>query len=244
MNDDDSDEEWYSRMENSQEETCLPYSNPPDLINNEDDYFEALQSIANSQPDGFAEERDTIWQGFLRDLVKKDNDKPSHLTKLQFSNELEIIMVQQWMASHMPLSLPSYFTITKEFLLADQCRFLLVDHVIHPSIVLSVLHPVQNPTTIRIYPFNSSTIESNTRNEIVKYLNDYVRNNRESCQEIVFCCTDIKLFETQFASSSELTVNWVEHCGLFILESPSSEINLFTSVSKQLPTEFYFSELR
>lgn len=240
---------WYARMESAALQEELPEVvdqqnlGSGQLDDSKDDYFDRLQYHATNAPhDMFVDETHGLWQSVLRNMVSDGEPSSKVMARLLASNGPEIMLVRQWLFSYLPMSLVIYNLVDAEVLASNPGRQLYVDHKMHPSLAFTYLYK-EGPCVLYVNMFTTHQVSVQVHQSMMSWLYQVARGI-DSCKCIRLVATEVSLFEHLFGQDKRFHTEWIENCGLFVLDSSKAATQNLSDVASALPENYEFSDLR
>ena len=279
--DDDSDDEYFNRLQEHADKlpeyqtSELPScdDDEPITFRNDDEYYNHVNDHNTNLSASILPENDLIWQEMIRSNVafSKTNDtwlKIELTTSDMNRHTTEILLVEQWLFSHLPQSCRLYNLLVNR----DMHRYfftsshLYVDNVQHPSLVILIYQQISNPFFVNTSMFVSPGVCNNNKEtyETVRVASNTIideyrkmsvlehhdvpnpsTNQSKSALSLLIETNNDNVHNTLIQSFLR-EVNLIETTksninGLYVL---NAEVTTNTNSFIELPTEFKLDQLR
>jgi hypothetical protein len=205
-------------------------------------YFQQIQDVNTSLSEqSFKTEDNYIWQNFARELAK---DKSTNVNSKKGWQEVNldeystVMILQQWLFSHLPYSFKLYNTLsTGSDFYRKQFRF-FVDDKLHPSSICMMRYFAADKE-IECCIFNPY---KDNRPEALRSLSQLLAMLFQLYpgSNVELAATNTEYFEIYFPTFPRCTVNWVEYCHTYTLQS---SIQTLLAMDMSLPEGYHFHSL-
>lgn len=242
VDDEEDDDDWYNQMEqhgqsygdynngyqNHSSSSHLMHHYADEKYGDEEQYYSRVGEQNTSISDNsFKGEHDMVWQHLARQFLNDSLDTVSkHASKLSIINpdhdSCSIMILQQWLFSFIPQSLKLFNTLNiHQRCFHNENKRVYVDNKLHTSfLAFSSYSTYSNTVTITaISPYKIYDAAGKFLMEIFSL----ERQRHKDCK-FQFSGIDIELHEKVVSKLPKVHVQWVEYCGMFVLDSKPTQV--------------------